>query len=223
MRIALSIQVDNTFVPFAHQHLLVGTLHKWLGENELHGQSSAFCFSRLHGGEPDLEQHGLRFSDRADMFISANEPAWIKRILAGIRQSPEMFQGLCVREIVLMEEPNLSNREIFYPASPILLKHWRGDNNRSHEHIVYTHEEANTLLTLSLHKKLAAVGLSDETARATFAPEEGRAKVMLVDYRGIKNRVSWCPIRLTGTDATKLFVWNAGIGQSTGIGFGAIK
>lgn len=46
---------------------------------------------------------------------------------------------------------------------------------------------------------------------------------MLIDYRGVKNKASWCPIRIIGNAETKLFAWNAGIGNSTGIGFGAIK
>jgi CRISPR/Cas system endoribonuclease Cas6 (RAMP superfamily) len=35
--------------------------------------------------------------------------------------------------------------------------------------------------------------------------------------------VNWCPIIIKGKPETKLFAWNVGLGNSTGIGFGAIK
>ncbi|WP_373730934.1 CRISPR-associated endoribonuclease Cas6, partial [Bacteroides heparinolyticus] len=83
-------------------------------------------------------------------------------------------------------------------------------------------EGANALLTQNLQKKLRAAGIEDPTAKAEFVVE-GRPKSMLIDYRGVKNRASWCPVRITGKPETKLLAWNVGLGNSTGIGFGAIK
>ena len=45
MRIELSIKADDSLVSFSHQHLLVGTLQKWLGENDMHGKSISYSFS----------------------------------------------------------------------------------------------------------------------------------------------------------------------------------
>lgn len=221
MRIELSIKADDSLVSFSHQHLLVGTLQKWLGENDMHGKSISYSFSRLNGGKLVSELNSILFADWANMFVSAHDPELIRRMLAGIRQDPEMFKSLCIREVTVIEDPDMTDREIFFPASPILLKRWREDNG--FDHIVYTDEAANALLTENLRKKLQAVGIDDPTATASFVPDQGKAKVMLIDYRGVKNKASWCPIRIIGNAETKLFAWNAGIGNSTGIGFGAIK
>ncbi len=221
MRIQLYIHADDALVPFAHQHLLVGTIQKWLGDNEFHGRSIPYSFSRLSGGKLVSELGSILFVDRADMFVSAHDPEILNRMVTGIRQDPTMFKGLSVREVVLMEDPDMSARELFYPASPILLKRWREE--RRFDHVIYTDPDANALLTENLRKKLQVMGVDDDTLMASFAPGQGKAKVMLIDYRGVKNKVSWCPIRIEGRAESKLFAWNAGVGNSTGIGFGAIK
>lgn len=109
----------------------------------------------------------------------------------------------------------------FFPASPILLK--EKSHKPYHKHILYYNEEANEILTKNLQNRLLASGIDDAKATAEFVPLEGVSKVMLINYKGIGNKASWCPIRIIGKPETKLLVWNAGLGNSTGIGFGAIK
>jgi CRISPR-associated endoribonuclease Cas6 len=45
----------------------------------------------------------------------------------------------------------------------------------------------------------------------------------MIIYKGIANKANWCPVIIKGRPETKLFAWNVGLGNSTGIGFGAIK
>lgn len=221
MRLLLDVQANGTIVPFVHQQKMVGCIHKWLGPNAWHGQSSLFSFSRLSGGKAVKDLKGILFDHRATFFIGASNPDFLRQILRGIQQDPEMFCGLIVQEVVIEEDPDLSKRELFYPASPILLKVKQKENR--YKHLLYQDSEANEVLTLNLQKKLLAAGIDDRDATAEFAPCEGVAKEMLVDYKGVKNKVSWSPVRIIGSPETKLLAWNAGLGNSTGIGFGAIK
>lgn len=46
MRIQLKISPNKEVVPFGYQHLLTGAIHKWLGENQEHGSSSFYSFSK---------------------------------------------------------------------------------------------------------------------------------------------------------------------------------
>ena len=43
------------------------------------------------------------------------------------------------------------------------------------------------------------------------------------NYNGVENKASWCPVIVEGKPETKAFAWNVGLGNSTGIGLGAIK
>ncbi|MGN9307593.1 CRISPR-associated endoribonuclease Cas6 [Enterococcus faecium] len=49
------------------------------------------------------------------------------------------------------------------------------------------------------------------------------AKTKLVYYKNIGNKTSICPVIIEGTPEQIAFAWNVGVGNSTGIGFGALK
>lgn len=155
------------------------------------------------------------------MFFSACDVELIKTLLENLRNDPVAFSGLVVREVFIEEEPDLVGREIFYPASPILLK--KEEEGRNIRHVVYTDPDASECLTHKFRAKLLAAGYEEPFVRVSFAPMEGVNKTQLIAYRGVKNRVSWCPIRIEAEPEVKLFAWNSGLGNSTGIGFGAIR
>ena len=218
MRIHLQIEATNQIVPFDHQPLLVGTIHKWLGENAEHGEVSLYSFSRLERGK--VIKNGLKFNMGASFFISSYDVELIKKMVWGIQQDKTMFCGFTVREIVLEQDPDLSKREQFFVASPIFIKR-RFENDL--EHILYTDERAPQLLKETLQTKMKLAGISDNDFEIYFDASHTKAGTKLVNYKGIMNRASWCSVIIKGSPETKLFAWNVGIGNSTGIGFGAIK
>lgn len=218
MRLHLKIDSLNQIIPFDHQPLLVGTIHKWLGLNNEHGEISLYSFSRLDGGK--RIKGGLKFGAEARFFISSYDQELIKKLVWGIQQDKTMFCGLTVKEIVLEQDPDLSNREQFFVASPIFIKR-RFENDL--EHILYTDERAPQLLKETLQTKMKLAGINDNEFEIYFDTSHTKARTKLVNYKGIMNRASWCSVIIKGSPETKLFAWNVGIGNSTGIGFGAIK
>ena len=218
MRAHLKINTGISILPFSHQHLLVGTIHKWLGWNDIHGKISLYSFSRLDGGK--ATKTGLRYDNETAFFFSAYDPLLIKKLVAGIQADNSMFNGLYVSEIILQENPDLKARELFFVASPVLIK--RKVDERI-EHITYNDPRSNSFLKETLETKMNAAGIIDDSFDVKFEKSYPKAKTQLVSYNGIDNRANWCPVTLKGKLETKLFAWNVGLGNSTGIGFGAIK
>lgn len=218
MRAYLKIKATSEVLPYNHLPLLTGSIHKWLGWNKEHGNVSLYSFSQLEGGLATKE--GLRFAEGATMFFSAHNPDLIKALINGVQSSPSMFYGLTVDEILLQDDPDLSNRTLFYNASPVFVKRKNGDRV---EHILYDDERAGAFLEETLKTKMGLVGLIDETLSIKFDRAYTKASSKLIDYNGVKNRCSWCSLNIEGKPETKLFAWNVGLGNSTGIGFGAIK
>ncbi|MDR3653347.1 MAG: CRISPR-associated endoribonuclease Cas6 [Paludibacter sp.] len=218
MRIHLKIDSSNQIIPFDHQPLLVGTIHKWLGENTEHGEVSLYSFSRLDGGKP--VKGGLKFGNDASFFISSYDQELIKKLVWGIQQDKTMFCGLNVKEIVLEQDPDLSNRERFFVASPIFIKrHFEYVT----EHVLYTDKRAPQFLKETLQTKMKLAGIQDDDFEICFDPSHTKAGLKLVNYKGVQNKANWCSVIIKGSTATKLFAWNVGLGNSTGIGFGAIR
>lgn len=218
MRLHLKTTPNKSPVPFNYQQKLVGTIHKWLGNNSIHGAISLYSFSWLKGGRK--EGDALRFANGASMFISFFDDNYIRKIARSILDDPEMFCGLVVTSITIEDSPMIDDRELFFCASPIFIKRHHTDGTINHYN--FTDPQANQFLKETLLSKMKIAGLEDETLDIRFDTSYSKKKLKLVHYHGIGNKASICPIIIKGKPATKLFAWNVGVGNSTGIGFGAI-
>ena len=219
MRIHLRIKTSEKPVPIFHQPLLAGTINKWLGnDNKEHGKISLFSFSQLSDGK--IKDNNLIFQDWTSLFISSYKTDCLKRIIFNIKNDPSLFNDLTVNEIIIEDTPDLSNRDFFLAASPILIK--RKIENKT-VHIPYNHLKAGDYLKETLLTKLKIAGIEDENFQIQFDNTYQNAKLKLIDYNGIGNKANWCPIIIKGSNKIKSFAWNVGLGNSTGIGFGAIK
>jgi len=218
MRIHIKCSRNNLPVEFNHQHKLTGVIHKWLGENELHGELSLYSFSMLTDGR--IVNKKLDFLRGTSFFISSYDTDIQKKIISGIQKSPELFNGISVQEIIIQETPDFSNQDFFKIASPVFIKRNIDDNIK---HITFNDDCAGEYLVETLRQKMKLVGLVDDSLEISFVRDYYGAKEKLVSYRDIRNKVSWCPVVIKGKEETKVFAWNVGLGNSTGIGFGALK
>lgn len=220
MRIQIVFQSDGTTVPYSHQHLLTGTIHKWLGQNSLHGHMALHSFSRLEGAQAGKD--GLRFDKKGSFFFSAHHPAIATQLISGIMRDRNMFCGLSVDEVGLQQDPDFSgiNNFCFRVASPILVKR---PVDKKTVHFLYSDPQTDLLLKETLLHKMKLAGIDDDSLTVEFNRTQTDASTKLVDYDGIKNKANWCSVRIAAKPETLLFVWNVGLGNSTGIGFGAVR
>lgn len=221
MRILIKTTSNTNLIGFDYQQKLVGVLHKWIGEgNQLHGKISLYSFSWLQDGKRVGD--GLNFAHGARFFISFHDESVIKDIVRSILESPEMFCGMEVSDVSLLPDPDLSERSLFYLASPVFLHH-RENESEPYKHYTFEDERSAELMTEILKKKMEIAGLpKDETLKVCFDLSYSNKRVKLMSYKGINNKASMCPVIIEGTPLSKQFAWNVGIGNSTGIGFGAI-
>ena len=219
MRINLKTTPSQMCIPFNYQPKLVGTLHKWLGPNDIHGKLAMHSFSWLMGGSTTT--NGIVFDNGARFFISFHDTDRIRQIVRTILEDPVMFEGLIVTDVSIQPDPDLSNCEFFKIGSPVFIQRRLEDGSNKH----YTYEDtvAGNLLEETLRHKMQVAGLPDDrTLKISFAMEYPKKKIKTIYYNGIGNRTSWCPVRIQGKPETKVFAWATGIGNSTGAGFGSI-
>lgn len=219
MRLHLKITGNTSDVPFSNIPVLVGTVHKWLGENSWHNELALHSFSWLRGARRSAKG-GLHFPFGAEWFISAIEPDFIKRLITGIQEDPNINYGMKVHSITIQEDPSFTTTHSFSLASPILIKRREDDHVR---HYLFSDQESDKFLTETLQTKLRKAGISSEGVHVAFNKDYPTPKTKLVNYNGIGNRTSLCPVIIKGTSEQIAFAWNVGIGNSTGIGFGALN
>lgn len=218
MRISLKISSNTEPVSFEHQQKLVGVIHKWIGHNDLHGRLSLYSFSRLFGAR--LRVNSLDFPCGATMFISFWDESVARRVIGSITQDPSMFCGMQVKEINLCGTPDFSDRDLFYCGSPIFIK--RNLDDGTIRQYNFSDEESGQLMKETLETKMRMAGLEDDTLEVKFDLSYGKKRLKLINYHNVGNKVNVCPVMIKGKPETKLFAWNVGIGNCTGIGFGAI-
>lgn len=219
MRLYLKLTQSKELIPFNYQPFLTGAMHKWIGEeNTLHDAISLYSFSWLQN--VDTYKGGVKTKEDSYFFISAYDEALIKNILKGIMADSSVCFGVNVSEVQIANEPNFSEQQYFYTASPVFIK--RSVENQE-KHYTYTDMESAKWLTETLQTKLKNAGLPDDGVSVSFDKDFYTPKTKIISYKDIKNRVSICPVIIKGTPAQIAFAWNVGIGNSTGIGFGALK
>lgn len=218
MRIVLKLSSNSKIVPFDYQRVFAGTFHKWLGQNQEHDEMSLYSLSWLQGGRKN--DKGLDFRSGADWVISAHDISLIKRVLLGVKRSPEISFGMRVKEVSIVEDPRFEGKQKFYLHSPIFIKRKQG--NRTH-FFLYDNLESDALMTQTLQTKLEKAGLDASGVSVSFDRSYHSPKTKKIDYNGIGCRASICPVIVEGSPEQIAFAWNVGIGNSTGIGFGALK
>jgi CRISPR-associated endoribonuclease Cas6 len=131
-----------------------------------------------------------------------------------------MCYGLNVNNVSVVKTPDFRERTLFHCASPIFVRRIEGERDK---HYTFENENAGEFLKETLLHKMEIAGLpEDADLKIRFDPSSKTKRTKIIDYRGIKNRVNLCPVIMEGRPETKEFAWNVGLGNSTGIGFGAI-
>ncbi|SHN04270.1 CRISPR-associated endoribonuclease Cas6 [Cyclobacterium lianum] len=218
MRLILKISPNNTLVPFNYQKYLVGCFHKWLGENKQHDDVSLYSLSWLQGGE--MVKGGLKFKHGSEWSLSAYHSSLLKTLVINIKEDPKINFGMGVEDIVIMKDPPFENKQKFFLNSPVFIKRNQGD--RIHYYL-FNDSESDELMTRTLQTKLKKADLDSEGVRVSFDRSYHSPKTKMIDYNEISCRASMCPVFIEGSQEQVAFAWNVGIGNSTGIGFGALK
>ena len=219
MRIYLRLSKNDKSIPFNYQELLTGVIHKWIGENnEIHGKSGHYSFSWIQN--TIASKQGINLEDDAYFFIGTYKESLLKQIIKGILKDPDMFHGVKVIDIQIKNTPNFNSIEKFLMASPVLLKTKEEDKIT---HVTLEDASFEKVLTDSFKNKLAKANLNPEGISIRLNPQTNFRQTKLVTYKGIKNRTSFAPIIIEGTPEQIAFAWCVGLGNSTGIGFGALK
>lgn len=219
MRVHLKLSPNKDIVPFNYHESLVSAFHKWLGENnDLHDNLSLYSLSWLNGATAN--RNGLEFNKGATWFISAHDNTIIQRVINGINSQPIINYGMHVKEIIIQEEPRFEMKESYFLASPIFIKRTIADRTK---YFMYDDLEASDLMTETLKNKLSKAGLSNDNIKVEFDSTYPNPTSKMISYKGIKCRASLCPVIISGSQEQVAFAWNVGIGNSTGIGFGALK
>lgn len=219
MRIYLKLSKNKETIPFNYQHLLTGAIHKWIGkENKEHGDLSLYSFSWIQNAKSNNK--GIAIDSDSYFFISAYDQSLIKIILKGILKDPFVCCGSEVYDAQIAETPSFKNETRFFLGSPVFIKRRFDEKER---HILFDDELSGKYMTETMSKKMSKAELSSKGLSIEFDKSYSRPHTKLINYKDVKNKANMCPVIIEGAPEQIAFAWNVGVGNSTGIGFGALN
>jgi len=219
MRIHIRLSKNRETVPFNYQEKQVSQLHTWIGrDNDLHGKLSLYSFSWLKKGDL-IPKRGWNFPYGTEYFISSHQPDIIKKIIERIQQDNYFGYGMEVNSLSLQQDPYFEEKQRFLVGSPVFIKRKEAERFQFY---FPGEERSDSFLTETLQTKLVEAGLPPEGVKVEFDKNYKNPTQNGVSYKGIFNKGSICPVIVSGSSEQVAFAWNVGVGNSTGIGFGAL-
>ncbi|MEM9836144.1 MAG: CRISPR-associated endoribonuclease Cas6 [Bacteroidota bacterium] len=219
MRVNFSLSPNyKRLVPFNYQQQLTGRIHRWLGPNAAHDSISLYSVSWL--GPGDVRSGALNFPRGTMFHVSAAQDDLLADIMEGLQVERDVNWGMQVTGILPQRTPEFGTVARFRMQSPVLIKRKTQDGQT--QFYYYDNPESDALMTETLHTKMKVAGIEGEI-QLRFDREARGSRLKMTTYRGINNKASYCPVIAEGDPHCIAFAWNVGIGNSTGIGFGAIK
>jgi len=227
MKLKIEFSKNTEPVPFSYVSNLNGYLHKVLGEdNPYHDDLSLHSTSFLHGGRISSNKKFLNFNNGATWYISSSESKFIEDFVKNVYNHIEFAFGMELLGVEMIEDM-LTNDGVYYmfrTMSPVLLKQKDRENNKNiyltYENDIKTTSDVMKSLILKKAKK-ALISINPEDFDISFNYEYDQKKIKWISVKKVNNKTSVCPVFVrTAKPEVAKFIYNVGVGHSTGSGFG---
>lgn len=220
MRIKIELSGTKESLPINNQHLVNSFIHKILGNNnKFHDSSSNYSVSQLCGGKMNDDKQTLSFINSAFIIVSSQNMEFINKIIVGLLNNKDFGYGIEFKNISFIEEKFYDGWNHFFTLSPILIKE-RIDENK-YKFVTVNDVDYSEKLKQHILRKLKAI---DSTLILDdfelLLGDKYKVKKILV--KNVINHASVVKLSIKTNKKVAEILYNNGIGQSTGSGFGTI-
>ena len=222
MRLKIKLTKNESLIPINNQHLVNSYVHKCLGRNnKYHDSKSDYCISNLRGGKLNSDKQSLNFDNGSFIVVTSENSDFISSLLSGISTNQEFFCGMKVNGFEFISEEFSDGYNIFKTLTPILIK----EKVEEHKYKFVTIKDSDYIskLKTSIINKLSKIDSTlDFTNFSIEINDRTTNKTKLILVKNVKNVASQCDIVIHSSKKIAEYIYNYGIGQSTGSGFGTV-
>jgi CRISPR-associated endoribonuclease Cas6 len=223
MRIKIFLSQNTTEVPVNHQVFLNSYVHKCLGRNnEYHDAKNNYAISSLIGGFLNEEKQTVGFKNGAYFTVSSLDLVLINKILIGAMQNPSFGFGMEFKNVEHVSNETFFNGwNHFITLSPFIIK--RYIDKKRYSFVTLDEFDFQTSVKRYLITKLTKIDKTlDLSDFDIIIPRNNGDKVKKVIVKNVLNLGNFCHISIHTNKKVAELLYNIGIGQSTGSGFGTI-
>jgi len=219
MRIKINFTRNTENIDIQNQSMVNSYIHTCLGRNnKYHDSMSNYCISNLQGGK--YSNGVLNFENGGYIIVSSIDAEFINTLIIGVLNNPNFIGGMRFSGIDHIEERFHNGWNYFATLSPFIIKE---RTKNGYEFLTLNDNEFEVKLKQYLINKLTkfdeTLDLSDFDIKVPNHPSHKVKKIMV---KNVINHANQCHVSVhTNYEVAKL-LYEIGLGQSTGSGFGVI-
>lgn len=221
MRIKINFTVNNK-LPINNQHIMNSYIHKCLGiNNKYHDTKNDYCISSICGGKLNITTKELSFDKNAYITVSSINNDFISDLLMGIMINSEVIPGMNFLNAEPINEIFISGWNHFATLSPFIIKEYID----THKYKFITLDDDNFKDKVKNHLINKLSKINDTLDLSGFdinITKNDKHKVKKILVKNVINKANQCQISIKCSKNIAELIYNIGIGQSTGSGFGTI-
>lgn len=233
IKIQIEVQADVHITLEDAYRTPSGYINTILGEKSNHGKRAFCSISSLQGGVMNKATRELSFpSGKAFFYVSSNNRDYMEMLPMVIFKNKRIRNGMNITNVgfadfkVHEDKGKENGFDIVFAYTPILIDRWV-----DHQRKCATLHDSDylSLLTEQTKRKLRLSNSLSEEDIATLKLEicgnldNNKHKHTVVKIHNKINVGSGMVLKIQGCQHVREYLYNIGLGMSTGIGFGAIK
>lgn len=222
MRIIIKFTENNTLVPINNQSDINYYIHKCLGNNNnYHDSKNDYSISNLQGGKINEDKKHLNFENGGFIAITSKNELFLDSLIGGILDNPVLKWGMEYTHIEFIKEDFIDGWNHFATLCPFIIKKY--SDKKTYTFATIKDSDFHDILKNHLINKLTKT--YDNIDLTNFDVEIKNHishKTKCVMVKNVKNIANQCHVSIFCKKNIAEKIYNLGIGQSTGSGFGTI-
>jgi len=195
---------------------------KCLGKNnKYHNAKNDYSISNLYGGKLNLDKKTLSFNNGGFIIISSKNEEFLNDIIKGLYNNDVLFNGMKFINIEFISENFYDGWNYFSTLSPFIIKKYISKDK--YDFYTFNDDNFNEIITERTKNKLLKI--NNKLNLSEFKIEilkHNKHKIKKILIKNVKNYANQCQINIFCKKEVAELIYNLGIGQSTGCGFGTI-
>ena len=221
MRIKLLLSATNNELPINNQHIVNSFIHRALGKNnKFHDSKNDYSISSLQGGKWIKNTRNISFKNGGYILITSLNKEFLDNIMIGLYTTP-FYEDIKVNGLEFIDEKFVDGWNYFVTLSPFIIKKY--SSKKDYTFNTLNDENFEQLVKNYLINKLLKINSKlDLSDFNVVIPKHDNHKTVNTMVKNVKNIANSCHINIYTNKKVAELLYNIGIGQSTGCGFGTI-
>ena len=224
MRLKINFKKNTEKVP-NNQSIVNGYIHKCLGKNnQYHDSKSNYCISGLLGG--NIIDGGLYsdYSNGGYILVTSSDIEFLDKLSNGILNNQYLGYGMTFNGIDFINE-DVSNGWNYFKTTPLgfILKEKSSEDGKNIGFFDLKNPNIELMLKNQIINKFSKINPEfDFSTLVVGINKHPSHKIKNIWVKNVKNVANVCQINIYTNKKLAQAIYDYGIGQSTGSGFGTV-